>query len=59
LTIPEFQILLSKITLALYIILESSLNVNQRIINFEKYEKKSIDEISFADFKLYIIALFG
>ena len=51
--------MLSKITLALYIILESSLNVNQRIINFEKYEKKSIDEISFADFKLNVIALFG
>ena len=28
-------------------------------MDFEKYEKDKIDEITFADFKPYIVALFG
>ena len=59
LTLSEFQQLLIKISLALFIIIEQSLSINHKIMNFQKFEKDKIDEITFADFKSYIMALFG
>lgn len=59
LTLSEFQQLLIKISLALYIMIEQSLSINHKIMNFQKFEKDKIDEITFADSKPYMVALFG
>ena len=57
LKVSECQNLLAKITLAIYVVIESCLSINLKLIKFEKLDMQ--EEIEFKDFKPMVLSLFG
>jgi hypothetical protein len=61
LSISECQNLLGKISLAIFIVIESALCINSKVVNFDKLYMKAEerDEIEFKNFKPLVMSLFG
>lgn len=61
LTISECQTLLAKICLSIFIVIESALSINTKVVNFDRLYLKANDrdQIEFMDFKPLVMSLFG
>ena len=61
LTISECQSLLAKICLSIFIVIESALCINLKVVNFDSLYVRTNekDQILFTDFKPLVMSLFG
>ena len=61
LTISECQSLLAKICLSIFIVIESALCINLKVVNFDNLYVRTNekDQILFTDFKPLVMSLFG